>query len=171
MKIEKIKSHFQNLGIKRFVIIAVVALVILDVFNSYYLRIYWIQKNLSMLYVEKLAHNQGLDVRLLSHQSVQEIKGVIDNGFFFFLFIIFINNLFFYFFYLKKKKWAQGYINFYAVTNLVLGLLFLMEGPILGMNWFLYNLSTILFYLYLYTGTKLLKFEYESSPGDEKSEQ
>ena len=171
MKIEKIKNHFQNLGIKRFVIIAVLVLVVLDIFNSYYLRIYWVQKNLSMLYVEQLALKQGLDVKQLSHQSIQEIKSLIDNGFFFFLFIIFINNLFFYFFYLKKKIWAQGYINFYAVTNCVLALVFLVEGPVLGMNWFLYNLSTILFYLYLYTGTKLLKLETKTNPGDEKSEQ
>jgi hypothetical protein len=168
---KKIQSHFSGIGVKRFVIIAVMALILLDLMNSYYLRIYWVHKNLSMIYVEQLALRQGLDVSDLSHQSIQEIKGLIDNGFFFFLFIIFINNLFFYFFYLRKKIWAQGYVVFYTVTNALLAILFLIEGPILGMSWFIYNMSTILFYSYLYFGTKILKFEVNAIPEGEKSGQ
>lgn len=167
---ERIKHHYTKIGIQRFVIFAVVALVVLDILNSYYLRLYWVQKNLSMLYVEQLAIKQGLDVGQLSQQSLLEIKGMIDNGFFFFLFVIFINNLFFYFFYLKKKLWAQGYVAFYTVTNAVLAVLFIVEGPILGVSWFIYNLSTILFYCYLYFGTKTLKFEAAAIPGDGKTE-
>lgn len=168
---EKIKEHFTKIGTPRFVIIAVVALIVLDILNSFYLRLYWVHKNISMLYVEQLAIKQGLDFGQLSDQSLREVKGLIDNGFFFFLFVIFINNLFFYFFYLKKKIWAHGYVVFYTVTNALLALLFLVEGPILGASWFIYNLSTILFYCYLYLGTKILKFEAASIPEDGKSEQ
>ncbi len=168
---EKIKRHYLDLGLQRFLVLAVITLIVLDLINSYYLRIYWVQKDLSMLYVKQLGEKQGINVNQLSKQSILEIKTLIDNGFFFFLFIIFINNLFFYFFYLKKKLWAQGYIVFYAISNALLALLFLIEGPILGLGWFLYNLSTVLFYSYLFAGAKILKFEKAAIPGDEKTEQ
>lgn len=155
--LEKIKKHFLGLNPKYFVILTVAGLVVLDLINSYYLRIYWVHKNLSLIYVEKVALTQGLDFTHLSSDSIQEVKQVIDNGFFFFLFIVFANNLFFYFFYLRKKLWAQGYVLFYTITNSILALLFIIEGPILGVSWFIYNIMTIFIYLYLYLGVKVLK--------------
>jgi hypothetical protein len=169
---EKIKKHFSGHNPKYFVILAVVALIILDLINSYYLRLYWVHKNLSILYVEKVASTQGLDFRQLSQESIREVKQVIDNGFFFFLFVVFANNLFFYFFYLRKKLWAQGYVLFYTVTNSLLAVLFLIEGPILGTSWFLYNIMTIFIYLYLYLGVKVLKGATTGIiPGHEMKEQ
>lgn len=155
--LEKIKKHFLDLNPKYFIMIVVVALIALDLINSYYLRIYWVHKNLSILYVEKIASTQGLDFGQLGPDSIREVKQVIDNGFFFFLFIVFANNLFFYFFYLRKKLWAQSYVLFYTVTNSILALIFILEGPILGTAWFLYNIMTIFVYLYLYLGMKVLK--------------
>lgn len=156
---EKIKGHFLKLGPKRFVLGTVFLLLVLDLINSYYLRLYWIFKDLSIIYVEKLALKQGLDFNSLTRDSIMEIKGVIDNGFFLFLFLVLINNIFFYIFYLRRKLWAQGYILFYTVTNALLSVLFLVEGPILGMSWYIYNVVAIFIYLYLYLGVKVLKFE------------
>lgn len=156
---EKIKSHFLKLGPKRFVIGAVLLLLILDLINSYYLRIYWVHKDLSIFYVKTLAQREGLDFSNLTAESINEVKGVIDNGFYFFLLIVLVNNIFFYVFYLRKKLWAQGYILFYTVTNALLGVLFLVEGPILGVSWLIYNFVSIVLYLYLYFGVKVLKFE------------
>jgi hypothetical protein len=169
---EKMKYHFIKLGPRRFVIGAVLLLLILDLLNSWYLKIYWVQKNLSLLYVERLAKTQGLDFTQLSQNSILEVKQVVDNGFFFFLFIVLLNNLFFYVFYLKKKLWAQGYVLFYTVTNAILAVLFLVEGPVLGLSWFFYNIITILLYIYLYFGVKVLKFETtDAIPVHEKKEQ
>lgn len=169
---EKIKKHFTGINSKYFVVIAVIGLVALDLINSYYLRIYWVHKDLSILYVEKIALTQGVDFGQLSRDSIQEVKQVIDNGFFFFLFIVFANNLFFYFFYLRKKLWAQSYVLFYTMTNSLLALLFIIEGPILGAPWFLYNLLTIFIYLYLYLGVKFLKNSTsETIPEHERKEQ
>ena len=169
---EKIKKHFTSINSKYFVVIAVIGLVALDLINSYYLRIYWVHKDLSILYVEKIALTQGVDFGQLSRDSIQEVKQVIDNGFFFFLFIVFANNLFFYFFYLRKKLWAQSYVLFYTMTNSLLALLFIIEGPILGAPWFLYNLLTIFIYLYLYLGVKFLKKSTsETIPVHERKEQ
>jgi hypothetical protein len=169
---EKMKYHFIKLGPRRFVIGAVLLLLILDLLNSWYLKIYWVQKNLSLLYVERLAKTQGLDFTQLSQNSILEVKQVVDNGFFFFLFIVLLNNIFFYVFYLKKKLWAQGYVLFYTVTNAILAVLFLVEGPVLGLSWFFYNIITILLYIYLYFGVKVLKFETtDAIPVHEKKEQ
>lgn len=169
---EKMKYHFMKLGPRRFVIGAVLLLLILDLLNSWYLKIYWVQKNLSLLYVERLAKTQGLDFTQLSQNSILEVKQVVDNGFFFFLFIVLLNNLFFYVFYLKKKLWAQGYVLFYTVTNAILAVLFLVEGPVLGLSWFFYNIITMLLYIYLYFGVKVLKFETtDAIPVHEKKEQ
>lgn len=173
--IDKIKAHFIKLGPKRFVIGAVLLLIILDLVNSYFLRVYWVHKDLSIFYVKTLAQREGIDFSALTSQSIAEVKGVIDNGFFFFLLIVLINNLFFYVFYLRKKLWAQGYILFYTVTNALLGILFMVEGPILGYSWFFYNFLTIFMYLYLYLGVKVLKYETTDAlnpiPAHEKTEQ
>jgi len=159
LMILNLKKHYLKINQKRFIIISVILLLLLDLINSYYLRLYWDHKNLSLMYVEKLALTQGLDFNELSEQSVLEIKQVINNGFFFFLFIILINNLFFYLFYLRKKVWAQGYVIFYAITNSILSALFLIEGPVMGIPWFIYNLMAIGIYLYLYMGMRLLKIQ------------
>lgn len=155
----KIKSHFLAFGARRFVIIAVISLFILDIINSLYLRVYWVHRDFSRLIVERLAHNQGLEFKQLSNQTIIEITTMVNNAFFFLLFIILINNLFFYFFYLRKRLWAQGYVLFYAISNSVLAITFLIEGTVLGWPWFLYNLMTMFLYLYLYLGVKVLKEE------------
>jgi hypothetical protein len=141
------------------VIFAVLVLIILDIINSMYLRSYWVFKNLSRQTVEKLANNQGLEFSQLSEQTITEVTGMVNNAFFFLLFIILINNFFFYLFYLRKKLWAQGYVLFYAISNSVLAILFLVEGPIVGWPWFVYNLGTMFLYFYLYLGVKVLKYE------------
>ena len=174
---EKIKSHFMKLGPKRFVIGAVLLLLVLDLINSYFLKIYWVHKDLSLFYVKTLAQREGFDFNTLNPDSVQEVKDLIDNGFFFFLLIVLVNNLFFYLFYLRKKLWAQGYILFYTITNAILAVVFLAEGPILGITWFTYNMATIFMYFYLYMGVKVLKFETTDAqkpnpiPVHEKTEQ
>ncbi len=155
----KIKSHFLSFGPRKFVICAVIVLIILDIINSVYLRTYWVFKDLSRVAVEKLANKEGLQFSELSEQTIIEVTAMINNAFFFFLFIILINNLFFYFFYLKKKLWAQGYVLFYAITNSILAVIFLVEGPIVGWPWFIYNVGTMFLYFYLYLGIKVLKYE------------
>ncbi len=155
----KVKTHFLSFGPRRFVISTVIVLIILDIINSIYLRSYWVFKDLSRATVEKLANKEGMQFSELSEQTITEVTAMINNAFFFFLFIILINNLFFYFFYLRKKLWAQGYVLFYAITNSLLAVLFLVEGPIVGWPWFIYNLITIFLYFYLYLGVKVLKYE------------
>lgn len=155
----KVKTHFLSFGPRRFVISAVLVLIILDIINSIYLRSYWVFKNLSRQTVEKLANNQGLEFSQLSEQTITEVTAMVNNAFFFLLFIILINNIFFYIFYLRKKLWAQGYVLFYAISNSVLAILFLVEGPIVGWPWFIYNLGTMFLYFYLYLGVKVLKYE------------
>lgn len=154
-----LKNHFSKLNPKKFIILSVVFLLLLDLVNSYYLRIYWGHQNLSLLYVQQIALAQGLDINQLSVQSIQEIKQVIDNGFFLFLIIVLLNNIFFYIFYLRKKVWAHGYVVFYALTNSILAILFIIEGPILGIPWFIYNFLTVFLYFYLFLGFKFLKNE------------
>lgn len=156
---EKVKAHFLKLGPRRFVIGAVLLLIVLDVLNTIYLKSYWLHKNLSLLYVEQIAMKQGLNFSELSSGSIHEIKQVVDNSFVFFLTIVLVNNFFFYAFYLKKKLWAQGYVLFYTLTNALLTLLFAVEGPVLGFSWLMYNLATLPIYIYLYFGVKVLKYE------------
>lgn len=169
---EQIKIHFLKFGPRRFVWATVFLLFILDLINSWYLRIYWVHKNFSILFVKRIAQNQGLDLDGLGRESVLEVQQFIDNAFFFFLFIVLLNNVFFYIFYLRKKLWAQGYVLFYTLTNSILAITFLIEGTILGWNWFLYNLFTMFFYLYLYFGVKVLKYETtDAIPVDGKTAQ
>lgn len=155
----KVKTHFLALGPRRFVICTVLVLIILDIINSIYLRSYWVFKDLSRMIVERLANNQGLEFSQLSEQTIMEVTAMVNNAFFFLLFLIVINNLFFYLFYLRKKLWAQSYVLFYAISNSILAITFLVEGAILGWPWFIYNLGTMFLYFYLYLGVKVLKYE------------
>jgi hypothetical protein len=155
----KVRSHFHKLGAKPFIIGTVLLLIVLDIMNSLYLRLYWVHKNLSVLFVKRLANTQGLEFRQLSQQTILEVQAMVNNAFFFFLLIVLINNLFFYFFYLRKKMWAQGYVLFYTITNSILAISFLIEGGILGWGWFTYNAASILLYFYLYLGVKTFKFD------------
>jgi hypothetical protein len=148
---EKMKQHFLSLGPRRFVIGAVIALIILDLVNTVYLRLYWL--------VHQMILKNGYTLENFSSDTILEMKGFIDHTFYFFLFLMLVNNLFFYTFYLRKKLWAQGYVLFYTLTAAILGLSFIFEGVNLGWWWLLYNCATIPVYVYLYFGVKVLKYQ------------
>lgn len=156
---EKIKQHYLKLGSRPFVIGAVILLLVMDLLNSAYLRLYWLKKDLSTTLVHEMVRKNGYVLENFSRDTIMEMKGFLDNTFYFFLFLILINNIFFYFFYLRKKLWAQGYILFYTLTGSVFSLSFLIDQADLGVMWFIYNILTIFIYLYLYFGVKLLKYE------------
>lgn len=157
--LQKFKPHFLKLGPRRFVVGTVLLLVILDLLNFYYLRIWWKFRDMSFVITKMAAKLAGRDWDYLTQDSINEVMALCDNAFYFFLFIVFVNNLFFYCFYLRKKLWAQGYVLFYTLTTALFAFTFLIEGPILGYGWFIFNLSTLFIYLYLWLGVKLLKYE------------
>jgi hypothetical protein len=141
------------------VIGTVLLLIILDLINGYYINIWWKFRQMSWRMTELTAKIYGYDLDLVSAESINEFMGFIDNCVAVFLTIVLVNNIFFYVFYLRKKLWAQGYVLFYTLTTSLFAITFLIEGPILGFGWFVYNLSTLFIYLYLWAGVKLLKFE------------
>lgn len=156
---EKLKKHFLNFGSKRFVIFAVLLLLLLDFINTIYLRLYWLKKDLSTTLVHQMIQRNGYVLENFSSETILEMKGFLDNTFYFFLFLILINNIFFYVFYLRKKLWAQGYILFYTLTGSIFSLSFIVDQAGLGWGWFSYNMLTMVLYLYLYFGVKVLKYE------------
>lgn len=161
---EKLKAHFLKFGPRRFVGFAVVVLLVLDLLNSYYLKLYWAKKDLSNAMVYLSIKRSSLDVSEFSPDTLQEMTGFVDNAFSFFLLVILANNLFFYFFYLRKKLWAQGFVLFYALTATFFSMTFIFDNADLGVGWLVYNMLTIPLYLYVYTGVKLLKTETTLEP-------
>lgn len=153
---QKIKNHFLRLGPRRFVIGTVLMLLLLDILNGWYLKLYWAYKNLSVAYAHKVAQMNGIE---FDPNTIEGIVYLTDNLVSFFLLIVLVNNLFFYCFYLRKKLWAQGYILFYTLTNAALMGAFLVEGPVLGMGWFVINMLSVPVYIYMYLGVKVLKYE------------
>lgn len=156
---EKLKKHFLKFGSRRFVIVAVIALLALDLINTVYLRLYWLKKDLSTTLVHQMVRKNGYLLENFSSETILEMKAFLDNTFYFFLFLILINNIFFYFFYLRKKLWAQGYILFYTLTGSIFALSFIVDQAGLGLGWFTYNILTMFIYFYLYLGVKVLKYE------------
>lgn len=146
-------------GPRRFVYMAVGVLLILDIINSYFLRVYWLNKDLSTTLVHQMVQKNGYVLENFSSDTINEMKSFLDNTFYFFLFLILVNNLFFYAFYLKKKLWAQGYVLFYALTAAIFALSFLIDHAGLSLGWIAYNIMTIPIYVYLYLGVKVLKYE------------
>lgn len=156
---EKFREHFLKIGPRRFVNFAVIVLVILDLLNTWYLKLYWMSKNYSLVLVYQSIRQMGYPVEDFSRETILEMQGFLDNTFYFLVFIILINNLFFYFFYYKKRLWAQGYVLFYTITGAILAVSFIVDNGGLGAWWMLYNVLTIFVYGYLFAGVKLLKDE------------
>ena len=156
---EKLLAHFRKFGPRRFVIFTVTVLTISDLLNSWYLRLWWVAKDMSNRLLEQSSAQSGVSLSELGPDSIRELQEFFNHSFFFFLFIILANNFFFYAFYLRRKLWAQGFVLFYALTAAGLSLAFLFDNAGLGTGWYLYNVAMIPVYLYLFFGVKVLKEE------------
>lgn len=154
---EKLVAHFRKLGPRRFVVATVVTLIITDLLNSWYLRLWWVAKNMSEKLLMQSAQRSGVSLQELGPDSITELRQFFDQSFYFFLFIILANNLFFYLFYLRKKLWAQGFVLFYVLTAAALSFAFLFDNADLGAFWYFYNLVMVFLYSYMFLGVKYLK--------------
>lgn len=156
---EKIREHFLRLGPRRFVISTVVLLILTDLINSWYLKLYWVKKDYAQLLVRQSIQRSGLLYEDFNIGTINEMLGFLNNTFHFFLLIILVNNLFFYVFYLRKRLWAQGFVLFYTLTAAMFSLTLLFDNAGLGAGWMTYNLLTIPLYIYLFLGVKVLRPE------------
>ena len=154
---EKLTAHFRKFGPRRFVIITVVLLIVTDLLNSWYLRLWWVAKDMSDVLLRQSAERSGMELGDLGPESIRELEQFFDQSFYFFLTIILANNLFFYVFYLRRKLWAQGFVLFYALTAAMFSSLFLIDNAGLGSGWYIYNLVMVFIYSYLFLGVKYLK--------------
>jgi hypothetical protein len=159
-----LKQHFIKIGPRRFVIGTVLLLVVMDLINSYYLKIYWLKKDLSLQMVHQSIRRSEMEIEDFSRATVAEWAELFNNTFYFFLIIILMNNLFFYLFYLRQRLWAQAYVLFYTITAALFSLTFLWDNAGLGTHWLVYNIGSALLYLYLFAGVKLLKTETTLAP-------
>ncbi|HXH30504.1 MAG TPA: hypothetical protein VNJ01_06810 [Bacteriovoracaceae bacterium] len=157
--LDRFRPHFLKLGPRRFVVLTVITLLILDVINSYYFKLYWIKKNLSTFMVHTSIDRSQLALQDFSPDTVREMSSFIDNTFDFLLVLIVANNLFFYLFYLRKKLWAQGYVLFYTFTAALFSITFVFDQVGLGTLWLVFNIATVFVYAYLFVGVKVLKDE------------
>jgi hypothetical protein len=155
----KLKSHFLAFGPRRWVVFTVISLIITDIINCWYLKIYWLKKGVSERMVEQSIAQSGYLIEDFAQSTISEMTGFVNNTFYFFLFIILANNYFFYCFYLRKKLWAQGYVLFYVLSAAVFSVSFIVDNVDLGVGWIIYNILSIPFYIYLFLGVKMLKCE------------
>ena len=168
---EKILAHFNRWNPRYFVVLTVLLLIVTDVLNGVYLKLFWSHRNMSELLVRQSVAQSGLVLEDFGADTISEMLGFVDNTFYFFLFLILINNLFFYFFYLLKRLWAQGYVLFYTFTAALLAVMFIFDESGLSMGWVVYNVATIPLYLYLFLGVKVLKLKTTIIPADGKKAQ
>ena len=156
---EKLLNHYMKIGPRRFVAGTVILLIILDILNGIYFKLYWVKNSISEANVMMILDRMQTHPEELTQATLAEMGGLVDQSFNFFLFVILINNLFFYLFYLRKKLWAQGYVLFYTLTAVFFSFATLFMGGGMGVGWFIFTLINIPLYLYLYLGVKLLKNE------------
>lgn len=164
---EKFKVHFQSWNCRYFVIFTIISLIITDIINGYYLKLFWAKKGMSQNLVGQSIAQGGMIIEDFSIDTINEMTGFVDNTFYFFLFLILVNNLFFYLFYYLKKLWAQGFILFYTLTAALFAFTFIFDDAGLSPTWKVYNVLSIPFYLYLFLGVKILKCE-TTNPVSEK---
>lgn len=167
---EKTRVHFKRWNCRYFVIFTVIALIITDLVNGYYLKLFWASKGMSESLVRQSIAQGGMVIEDFSLDTISEMTGFVDNTFYFFLFIVLANNLFFYLFYYLKRLWAQGFVLFYTLTAAIFALTFIIDDGGLPSIWKVYNAVSIPFYLYLFLGVKVLKEE-TTNPGREKKAQ
>ncbi len=156
---DKLKAHYLKFGPRPFVIAVVFVLIVTDLLNSFYMKLYWKGKDMSNLIVRRTAMVNKLSLEDFSPDTLLEMTKFVDKMFMFFLLIVLANNFFFYFFYLRKKLWAQGYVLFYALTAALFSVTFIMDNGDLGAGWMIYNISTIFIYAYIFMGVKVTKLE------------
>lgn len=167
---EKIKAHFLKFNPRHFVVFTVLTLFVTDLVNTWFLRIFWQSKNMSLNILRTIFAQKGVNLNDFSAPSIEEMVGFVANSFSFFLFIILVNNLFFYLFYLRRKLWAQGFILFYALTGALLQLTYIFDSETVGRGWIVYNLLTIPYYLYIFLGVKFLKAETTDAVPEKKAQ-
>jgi hypothetical protein len=155
---DKLLNHFKRWKPKTFLWSMVLILLLLDLGNGQFLRLSWLEKNSSMSIVNILASQGELSLSELSHDTMTELLGMIDNTFLFFLFIVLINNLFFYLFTLRGKAWAHSYLVFYTFTGALFSLIMVIDSFGMGSFWGVFNIASILMYVYLFLGLKLVPF-------------
>lgn len=156
---QKIRTHFLKFGPQRFVLVTVSLLLLTDLLNSWYLKLYWVKKDYAQVLIKSSIRRGGMMVEEFHPDTMAEMLGFLNNTFNFFLLIILANNIFFYFFYLRKRLWAQGFVLFYTLTAGLFSLTLLFDNSGLGSGWFIYNFLTIFMYIYLYLGVKVLRPE------------
>jgi hypothetical protein len=155
---DKLHNHFKKWNSKTFTRVLVLVLLGLDILNGQFLRLSWIGKDSSRKMVNLLSSQGELSVSELSHDTMTELLGMIDNTFLFFLFIILINNLFFYIFTLRGKNWAHSYLVFYTLTGALFSLVMVVDSFGMGSFWGVFNIISILLYAYLFIGMKIVPF-------------
>lgn len=133
-------------------------LVLLDLGNGQFLRLSWLANKSSLNIIHILASRGEISLSELSHDTVGELLGMVDNTFLFFLFIVFLNNLFFYLFALRAKQWAHGYLVFYTMTGALLSLVMVKSSFDLGFFWGVFNIVSVLAYGYIFLGLKNTPF-------------
>ncbi len=156
---EKIRAHFQRWNCRYFVTFTVISLIITDLLNGYYLKLFWSHRDMSLNLVRQSITKGGMIFEDFSPDTISEMTGFVDNTFYFFLFLVLFNNLFFYFFYYLKRLWAQGFVLFYTFSAALFALTFIVDNSGLPVGWKVYNVISIPFYLYLFLGVKTLKTE------------
>lgn len=168
---ERIKVHFKRWNPRYFVSFTVISLIITDLLNGYYLKIFWAKKEMSMNLVKQSIASGGMVFEDFSTDTILEMSGFVDNTFYFFLFLVLINNLFFYLFYYLKRLWAQGFVLFYTLSAAILAVTFIFDNSGLAPQWTFYNILSIPFYAYLFVGVKFLKEETTIIPASGKKAQ
>ncbi len=155
---EKLRQHFLKIGPRRFVLMTVFSLLILDLLTGYSFRMSLTQNGFSEKLVQISIEQAKLQASDLSAETLAEVHGLMNKSIDFMLGLILVNNLFFYFFYLRKKLWAYSYVSFYSLTAGLLSVSLVLDKHI-STGWLIFNLATIPMYIYLFLGIKLLKEE------------
>jgi hypothetical protein len=160
---EKLRQHFLKIGPRRFVLITVFSLLILDLLTGHSFRMSLIQNGFSEKLVQLSIKQANLQASDLSNETLTEVHNLMNMSIDFMLGLILVNNIFFYFFYFKKKLWAYSYVAFYTLTAGFLSLSMIFDKHI-STGWLIFNIATIPMYLYLFLGVKLLKAETTLAP-------
>ena len=101
---EKLRQHFLKIGPRRFVLMTVFSLIILDLLTGYSFRMSLTQNGFSEKLVQISIEQAKLQASDLSADTLAEVHGLMNKSIDFMLGLILVNNLFFYFSLIERRN-------------------------------------------------------------------
>lgn len=142
-------SYLKSYPLKKTLLVAAIASLILDILSSLYFVEYWKAQDLSERFITLALFAQGGTINDMDPHFMDEMRTILENTAGFMLMIFLLINCVFYIYLTQKKKWSWQYVVTYTMTASLFCLVTALETPKVGTLLEVYNILAIILYALL----------------------